>query len=84
MRQAITIRMDPDLLRLVEEVRDHDKFPTLSDFVRQAVVQYVREMRRRQLEEECRRLADEDLRVLAEADLADHVDRLGRAERGDL
>lgn len=55
-------------------VRDPDRHPTLSDFVRRAVERYAREMRRR-LAEECRGLADEDLTALAEADIGDYAER---------
>lgn len=84
MRRAITIRLDDNLMRLVEEVRDPQKYPTLSDFVRRAVEQYARKIRRQQLAAECRNLANEDLSALAEFDLRDYADRMARAERGDL
>jgi Arc/MetJ-type ribon-helix-helix transcriptional regulator len=80
-----TIRMPSRLLEAIEKVRDPEEFPTVSDFIRRAVEQFVREQRRRQLAEECRRLAgEEDLTALADSDLADYAEKMGRAERGEL
>jgi len=80
-----TIRMPSKLLQDIEKIRDPLKHPTLSDFVRQAVEQYVIEIRRRDLQRECSHLADEeDLSTLAEADFDEYAKRMARAERGDL
>lgn len=84
LKHAVTIRLDDDLMRVVEEVRDPQKYPTLSDFVRRAVEQYARKIRRQQLTAECRSLANEDLSSLTEFDLSDYAERMGQAERGDL
>lgn len=80
-----TIRMPAGLMKAIEQVRNPEEFPTVSDFVRHAVEQYVRTQRRKRLAEECRRLADvEDLTALAEADLAEHAERMARAEEGEF
>lgn len=84
MSHVVTVRLSDELMRLIDEVRDPDKHPTLSDFIRRAVERYAREMRRRRLAEECRGLAGEDLTALAEADIADYAERMARAERGEL
>lgn len=80
-----TIRMPSKLLKDIERVRDPQKFPTLSDFVRRAVEHYVMEMRRKYLQDECRRLAkEENLSELADADFDEYIKRIGQAERGEL
>jgi len=84
LKQAITVRLDKYLMRLVEEVRDPQKYPTLSDFIRHAVEQYARKIRRQLLAAECRRLVDEDLSTLTELDLPDHAKRMVQADQGDL
>ena len=84
MGQPVTIRLNTKLLKFIEKIRDPQEFPTLSDFVRRAVEQYAREIRRRQIEAECRSLAGEDLSSLAEADISDYVDHIAQAERGEL
>lgn len=84
MKRAVTIRLDSNLMRFVEGVRDPRKHPTLSDFVRSAVEQYARKIRRQRVAAECRDLADEDLSALTESDLSDYAERMARAERGGL
>lgn len=80
-----TIRMPSGLLEAIEKVRDRKEFPTLSDFIRRAVENFVKEQRRRRLAEECRQLAEEeDLTLLAEADFNEYAGRMARAERGEL
>ncbi|SHE28567.1 hypothetical protein SAMN02745218_00028 [Desulfofundulus australicus DSM 11792] len=80
-----TIRMPTSLLKSIEEVRNPEEFPTLSDFVRGAVERYVKELKRKKLAEECRRLAEEEnLAAWAEADFSEHIERMARAERGEL
>lgn len=80
-----TVRMPPKLLKDIEKVRDPQKFPTLSDFVRQAVEHYVMEMRRKSIQDECRRLAkEENLSEFANADFDGYMEQLARAEKGEL
>ncbi len=80
-----TIRMPSRLLEAIEKVRGPEEFPTVSDFIRRAVEQFVREQRRRQLAEECRRLAGEgDLTALADSDLADYAEKNGPGREGWL
>lgn len=80
-----TIRMPTTLLNAIKDVCDTKEFPTLSDFIRNAVEQHVKCLRRKKLAEECRRLAgEENLREWAETDFAEHVERMARAERGEL
>lgn len=80
-----TIRMPAWLLKDVERVRDPQKFPTLSDFVRQAMEHFVTETRRENLRDECRRLAEgENLSALADADFESYVERMARVEKGEL
>ncbi|HIE12047.1 MAG TPA: ribbon-helix-helix protein, CopG family [Desulfotomaculum sp.] len=80
-----TIRMPASLLKAVEEVRESEEFPTLSDFIRRAVERYVKDIKRTKLAEECRRLAgEEDLSALTEADFAEHAERMAQAERTEL
>jgi len=77
--------MPSKLLKDIEKVRDPQKFPTLSDFVRQAVEHYVTETRRKSLQDECRRLAkEENLSEFANADFDDYMERMAQAEKGDL
>lgn len=84
LKHAVTIRLDDNLIHLVEKVRDPQKYPTLSDFVRRAVEQYARKIKRHQLAAECRNLVNEDLTPLTEFDLPDYAERMAQAERGDL
>ncbi|TEB10768.1 ribbon-helix-helix domain-containing protein [Pelotomaculum propionicicum] len=80
-----TVRMPSKLLKDIEKVRDPQKFPTLSDFVRQAVEHYVTETRRKSLRDECRRLAEEEnLSEFADADLDEYMERMAQAEKGEL
>ncbi|MHB1043075.1 MAG: hypothetical protein ACYC0Q_09590 [Eubacteriales bacterium] len=80
-----TIRMPAWLLKDVEKVRDPQKFPTLSDFVRQAMEHFVAETRRKNLRDECRRLAEgENLSALADVDFESYVERMARVEKGEL
>ncbi|HHW44631.1 MAG: ribbon-helix-helix protein, CopG family [Thermoanaerobacteraceae bacterium] len=80
-----TIRMPANLLKAIETIRNPEEFPTVSDFIRRAVEQFVRQQRRLKLAEECRRLAgEEDMSALAETDMADYAEKIARAERGEL
>ncbi|MEW5933949.1 MAG: hypothetical protein AB1816_10230 [Bacillota bacterium] len=64
-------------------MREHRKFPALSNFIRRALERYVRGVRRAKLRRECERLVQqEDLSKLAEVDIADYARRIKEAEEG--
>jgi len=80
-----TVRMPAGLLKAIEEVRNPEEIPTLTDFIRRAVEHYVKELRRKKLTEECLSLSgEEDLSTWTEVDFAEHAERITRAERGEL
>lgn len=71
-------------MRFAEGVRDPRKYATLSGFVRCAVEQYAREIRRRHVAAECCDRTNEDLSASAESDLSDYAERVAWVERGEL
>ncbi len=79
MTKPVTVKMaDEDFARM-ESIRDAGRFPTQSDFIREAVRRMVREERRNRVREEMRALAADSVqrelsRQMAEAGLEDWAD----------
>ncbi len=89
MTKTLTVRMhDQDYVRM-EEMRDPQRFPTQSDFIREAIRRMVREERRNRAREECRALSrrqmeSEEARLWAETSARNLAERWDRADRGEL
>ncbi len=89
MTKQVAVRLDERTLKRLEEVRDPEKYPTQSDFVREAIRRMIREERRKRIAAEIERLMQdpEEVRLqqeMAEAGLAEWAARLEAADRGEL
>ena len=83
-----SVRLERDLIEQMDAVREVDRFPTQSDFIREAVRRMVREERRNQVRERIKLLARDaeamELgRRIANAGWDDAVERWDRADRGE-
>ncbi|MCL5108234.1 MAG: ribbon-helix-helix domain-containing protein [Chloroflexi bacterium] len=70
MSKVVTVRLEDYDLQRVEAVRDPARYPTQSDFIREAIRTLVREERRRAAAREVRELARDDASMSYLADLA--------------
>jgi len=84
--KMVAVRVDEDTVAQVEKVRDPARFPTQSDFVREAIKRMIREERRRrvaaEIDEAMRNQQEvklaEELAEASARDLAGELARLGR------
>jgi Arc/MetJ-type ribon-helix-helix transcriptional regulator len=89
VRKMIAVRIDRETAAQVEKVRDAARFPTQSDFIREAIRRMIREERRRRVAAEIDRLLQNaDDVQLAQAfaeenalDLSERWDAIERSER---
>lgn len=84
-----SVRLERDLVERMDEVRDMDRFPTQSDFIREAVRRMVREERRNRTRERMKALAQDaeamELgRRAANAGWDDAAERWAKADLGEL
>lgn len=89
MSKMVTVRLEEKTVENLEAVRDPQRFPTQSDFIREAIRRMVREERRDRVREEMKALAQDEeamaeARDLAEAGMEDWIAAIERADRGDL
>ncbi len=83
-----SVRLERDLIEQMDSVRDVDRFPTQSDFIREAVRRMVREERRNRTRERMKALAEDaeamELgRRMANAGWDDAAERWEKADRGE-
>ncbi len=88
MSKMVTVRLDEKMAQSVEAVRDPTRFPTRSDFIREAIRRMVREERRNRVRAEVAEVARdqaemERLRQLAEEGIGDWIEAVERADRGE-
>ncbi len=89
MTKQVAVRLDERTLKRLEDARDPEKYPTQSDFVREAIRRMIREERRKRIAAEIDRLMQDPDEVrlqqeMAEAGMADWAARLEAADRGEL
>ncbi len=81
-------RLDERTVAEMEEIRDHKRFPTQSDFVRSAIRRLIREERHRriraQIQREMRAEPSAEGQEVADPLIEDWFKRLERADRGEL
>jgi len=87
--KMVTVRLEEKTVEHLEAVRDPQRFPTQSDFIREAIRRMVREERRDRVREEMIALAQDEkamaeARDLAEAGMEDWIAAIERADRGEL
>ncbi len=87
--KTVTVRVDEQDYARMEALRDPDRFPSQSDFIREAIRRMVREERRNRAREESRALAarqleSRDARDWAEASAEDLAERWDKADRGEM
>lgn len=83
-----SVRLERDLIEQMDAVREVDRFPTQSDFIREAVRRMVREERRNQVRERMKLLAQDaeamELgRRIANAGWEEAAERWEKADRGE-
>ncbi|MBI4319857.1 MAG: hypothetical protein HY675_15310 [Chloroflexi bacterium] len=88
MSKMLGVRLDPEIARQVEKVRDPARFPTQSDFVREALKRMIREERRRRVAAEIDQLMKDrayvaEAQALAESSRQDLANHLAALERGE-
>ncbi len=88
MGKTLGVRLDAATARLVEKVRDPARFPTQSDFVREALKRLVREERRRRVAAEIDQLMQDpayvaEAQALAEDSRQGLATHLAALERGE-
>lgn len=88
-KPTTSVRLELELIKRMESVRDSERFPTQSDFIREAVRRMVRGERRNQVRARMQALAKDaeamELgREMANASWEDFVDRWEKADRGEL
>ncbi len=86
MTKPVTVKMPDEDFARMESIRDTGRFPTQSDFIREAVRRMVREERRNRVREEMKALANDaeqrDLsHQMAEAGLEEWADTVWAEER---
>ncbi len=84
-----SVRLERDLIEQMDAVRDAGRFPTQSDFIREAVRRMVREERRNRTRERMKTLAQDaeamELgRRMANEGWDETVERWKRADQGEL
>ncbi len=89
MTKQVAVRLDAATLKRLEDVRDPERYPTQSEFLREAIRRMIREERRKRIAAEIERLMQdpEEVRLqqeLAEAGMADWAARVEAADRGEL
>lgn len=89
MSKMLNVRIDDKTAGDVEAVRDPQRFPTQSDFVREAIRRMVREERRNRVRDEVRKLAQDgeymaEMAELANQRLGDLAERWKKADRGAI
>jgi Arc/MetJ-type ribon-helix-helix transcriptional regulator len=87
--KTVTIRVDEQEYARMEALRDRERFPSQSDFIREAIRRMLREERRSRVREESKALAAQqlesrDARQWIEAAAEDLADRWDRADRGAI
>ncbi len=87
MSKMMAVRVDESVIQAVEAVRDPARYPTQSDFIREAIKRLVREERRQRLAEEIRHNLEDPAetelaQAIAEANTSDLFNRLAILERG--
>lgn len=87
MSKMLGVRLDPEIAKQVEKVRDPARFPTQSDFVREALRRMIREERRRRVAAEIDQLMQDpayvaEAQALAEDSRQDLARQLSALERG--
>lgn len=85
----LTVRLDEATVAKLEAVRDPERFPTQSDFIREAIRRMVREERRDRVREQAKALSRDSEDVEASRERAnlgwnDFVERWEKADRGEL
>ena len=88
MSKIVNVRLDEQMVREVDAVRDPSRFPTQSDFVREAIRRMIREERRNRVRAEVRELARDQeemarVRAMANVRLEDAAEHLARSDRGE-
>lgn len=81
-----TVRLEPELLVRLEKVRDPERYPTQSDFIREAIRRMVREERRNRVREEMKALTPEQLeyeREMANLGIEEWFEKLDTIDRGE-
>lgn len=79
MTRPVTVKMGDKDYASMEALRDHDRFPTQSDFIREAVRRMVREERRTRIREEMKALAQDT----EQAELSRRISEAGLKEWAD-
>ncbi|MHB0868428.1 MAG: ribbon-helix-helix domain-containing protein [Chloroflexota bacterium] len=84
-----SVRLERGLIEQMDSVRDVDRFPTQSDFIREAVRRMVREERRNRTRERMKVLVQDPEamelgRRMANAGWGDAAERWEKADRGEL
>ncbi len=87
--KTVTVRVDEKDYARMEALRDRERFPSQSDFIREAIRRMLREERRSRVRAESRALAaqqlvSEDARRWAEASAEGLAERWDRADRGEI
>ena len=83
-----SVRLERDLVEQMDAVRDASRFPTQSDFIREAVRRMVREERRNRTRERMKVLAQDAEAMelgqrMANEGWDDAVERWERADQGE-
>jgi Arc/MetJ-type ribon-helix-helix transcriptional regulator len=86
VNKTIAVRVDDKMIQAVEGVRDQERYPTQSDFVREAIRRMIREERKKRVAAEIKELMrnEADVRLaqaFAEENFAEMVEGIARIER---
>ena len=89
VNKTLTLRIDEQEYARMEGARDRERFPTQSDFIREAIRRMVREERRSRARKASkalgrRQLKSEEARRWAETSAQGLAERWDRADRGEL
>ncbi len=88
MGKMIAVRVDESVIKSVEAVRDPVRYPTQSDFIREAIKRLVREEKQHRLASEIKRSLEDPAEIelaqaIAEENTVDLAKRLADLERGE-
>ncbi|MBI2942321.1 MAG: hypothetical protein HYY04_17975 [Chloroflexi bacterium] len=89
MGKMVTVRLDESAVEAMETVRDPERYPTQSDFIREAITRLIRQERRNRVRAEVMRAMQDSEEVRRQQELVgtsveDWFARLEKADRGEL